>query len=180
MAENVIERAFGGSIIQRLIAGAPGKDADDALVDRGGQLALFVDRDGHTIAGLAARMRARAGEFAKDPVGVLDVLQPHMIAAAWARIDRLLLESLAAATQECPEGPARDLLGLVCDLFVYATVEENAAWFLEHGRISAGQSKEVSRRVDELCAELAPHAETLVDAFGIADAWLDCPLLDRA
>ncbi len=180
VAGTVIERAFGGSIVSRLLAGAPGRDADDALSDRGGQLAFFSDRDSHTTASLAARMRARAEEFAADPIGVLNEVQPHMLAAAWAHIDRLLLEALAAATEECEAGPGRELLGLVCDLFVHATVETNAAWFLEHGRISAKQSKDVSRRVDELCAELAPHAGTLVDAFGIADAWLACPLLERA
>ncbi|WP_432559860.1 acyl-CoA dehydrogenase [Granulicoccus sp. GXG6511] len=180
VAETVVERAFGGTIIQRLIAGAPGRDTDNALADRGGQLAVFEDRDEHTLAGLAARMRARSDDFKSDPVGVLNIVQPHMLAAAWAHIDRLLLEALAGATEECEDEACHHLLGLVCDLFVYSTVEVNAAWFLEHGRISAAQSKEISRRVDELCAQLAPHADTLVDAFGIADAWLDCPLLERA
>jgi len=180
VAETVVERAFGGTIIQRLMAGAPGRDADNALAERGGQLAMFEDRDEHTLAGLAARMRARADDFKVDPVGVLDDVQPHMLAAAWAHIDRILLEAFASATEECEDGACRELLGSLCDLFVYSTVETNAAWFLEHGRISAAQSKEVTRRVDELCAELAPQAEALVGAFGIADAWLDCPLLERA
>lgn len=184
-AETFVERAFGGSIIGRLVAGAPGRDADNALQDRGGQLAIFEDREEHTVATLAARMRARAGESGEsgegaDPVEILRQTQPHMIAAAWAHIDRLLLESFAAVAEGCDDSATRELLCTVCDLFVYSTVEANATWFLEHGRISPDQSKAISRRVDELCAELAPHASTLVDAFGIADAWLECPLLDRA
>ncbi|MFN2319935.1 MAG: acyl-CoA dehydrogenase [Dermatophilaceae bacterium] len=179
VAESVVERAFGGSIVQRLLAGAPGRDADNALEDRGGQLALFEDREQHTVATLAARMRALAKDENADPIEVLTAAQQHMLAAGWAHIDRLLLEALAAAT-ETSEGPARDLLGRVCDLFVYSTVEANAAWFLEHGRISAAQSKAITARVDALCAGLAPDALTLVEAFGLADAWLDCPLLDRA
>jgi acyl-CoA oxidase len=179
VAETFVERAFGGSIVQRLLAGAPGRDADNALEDRGGQLAIFEDREQHTVATLAARMRALAKDEDADPVEVLTAGQPHMLAAGWAHIDRLLLEALAAATETC-EGPGRELLGRVCDLFVYSTVEDNAAWFLEHGRISAAQSKAITARVDALCAELAPDALTLVDAFGLADAWLDCPLLERA
>jgi acyl-CoA oxidase len=178
-AESVVERAFGGSIIQRLLAGAPGRDADNALEDRGGQLAIFEDREEHTVSTLAARMRALGKDGEADPVDVLTATQPHMVAAGWAHIDRILLEALAAASENT-EGPGRELLRRVCDLFVYSTVEDNAAWFLEHGRISAAQSKALTVRVDELCAELAPHALTLVDAFGIADAWLDCPLLERA
>jgi acyl-CoA oxidase len=178
VAESFVERAFGGSIVQRLVAGAPGRDADNALEDRGGQLAIFEDREEHTVATLAARMRALQGA-ASDPVDALGAVQPHMVAAAWAHIDRLLLEAMAAAV-ESGTGPGRELLGRVCDLFVYSTVEDNASWFLEHGRISAAQSKAITTRVDELCAELAPHALTLVDAFGVADAWVDCPLLERA
>lgn len=178
VAETVVERAFGGSIVQRLIAGAPGRDADNALEDRGGQLAIFEDREEHLVASLAARMRARAEDA--DPIALLSAVQPHMLAAAWGHIDRLLLEAFAEAAEASEDEETRSLLGTVCDLFVYSTVEANAAWFLEHGRISAAQSKAVTRRVDELCAALAAHAPTLVDAFGLADAWLDCPLLDRA
>ena len=179
VAESFVERAFGGSIVQRLLAGAPGRDADNALEDRGGQLAIFEDREEHTVSTLAARMRALAKDEQVDPLAILTAAQSHMVAAGRAHIDRLLLEALAAATETC-QGPARELLDLVCDLFVYSTVEDNAAWFLEHGRISAAQSKAVTARVERLCAELAPHALTLVEAFGLADAWLDCPLLERA
>ncbi|WP_226963704.1 acyl-CoA dehydrogenase [Nostocoides sp. F2B08] len=178
VAESFVERAFGGSIVQRLVAGAPGRDADNALEDRGGQVAILEDREEHTVATLAARMRALQGDDT-DPVDALGAVQPHMVAAAWAHIDRLLLEALAAAT-ESSAGPVRELLGRVCDLFVYSTVEDNASWFLEHGRTSAAQSKAITTRVDELCAELAPDALTLVDAFGVADAWVGCPLLERA
>jgi acyl-CoA oxidase len=179
VAGSVVERAFGGSIVQRLLAGAPGRDADNALEERGGQLAIFADREEHTVSTLAARMRALSKGEDSDPIEVLTATQAHMLAAGWAHIDRLLLEALAAASENS-EGPGRELLGRVCDLFVYSTVEDNAAWFLEHGRISPAQSKAITVQVDALCAELAPHALALVDAFGLADAWLDCPLLDRA
>ena len=53
----VIEHTIGGSIIQRLLSGAPGKDGDDALEDRGGQLAFFEDRESHLTETLAMRLR---------------------------------------------------------------------------------------------------------------------------
>src|SRR5690606_9438557 len=118
-AESVVERAFGGSIVQRLIAGAPGRDADNALEDRGGQLAIFQDREEHLVSTLADRMRGRAkekdGEDA-DPIEVLSAVQPHMVAAAWAHIDRLLLEAFAAAAEGCESEETRSLLCTVCDL----------------------------------------------------------------
>ncbi len=167
----VIERAIGGSLIQRLISGAPGRDGDAALSDIGGQLALFEDRERHLIETLAARMRTAAGQKSDDetaepdPFAILNAVQGHMLEAARGHIDRLLLDSFATAIEACDEGPARDLLAQVCDLFAHSTVESNAVWFIEHGRLSAAQSKDLTTKVDALCAELAPHAETLVAAF---------------
>lgn len=171
----VIERAAGGTLIQRLIAGAPGRDADRALADRGGQLAYFEDREKHTVETLALRVRRRSQTRDGDLFGVLAAVQPHMLAAAWAHIDRMLLDAFAAATASAT-GPAAGLLGTVCDLFAYSTVETHARWFLEHGRISTGESRAITRRVDALCAELAPRSGTLVDAFAIPPSWIDCPL----
>lgn len=180
----VIERAIGGSLIQRLISGAPGRDGDAALSDIGGQLALFEDRERHLIETLAARMRTAASQKSDDeaaepdPFAILNAVQGHMLEAARGHIDRLLIDSFATAIEECDEGPARDLLAQVCDLFAHSTVEANAAWFIEHGRLSAAQSKDLTTKVDALCAELAPHAETLVSAFAIPEGFLACEMFD--
>ncbi len=172
----VIERTIGGSLIQRLISGAPGRDGDDALMDRGGQLAFFEDWETHLTETLAMRLR-RAGEDDADSFAVFNTAQDHLLDAARAHIDRVTLEAFVTAIDEAPQGPGRDLLETVCDLFVFSTVEANRAWFIEHGRLSTSQSKGVLTRVNELCGELRPHARTLVDAFGIPDEWLTTEML---
>lgn len=174
---SVIERTIGGSLIQRLISGAPGKDGDDALLDRGGQLAFFEDRESHLTETLALRLR-RAGDDDQDSFRVFNDAQDHLLDAARAHIDRIMLEAFVTAIDEAPQGPGRDLLEQVCDLFVFSTVEANRAWFMEHGRLSSSQAKGVIVRVNELCAELRPHARTLVDGFGIPDAWLTTEMMD--
>ena len=173
---SVIEHTIGGSIIQRLISGAPGKDGDDALEDRGGQLAFFEDRESHLTETLAMRLR-RAGEEGADSFRVFNEAQDHLLESARAHIDRIALEAFVTAIEEAPDGPGRDLLNLVCDLFVFSTVEANRAWFIEHGRLSASQSKAVVARVNQLCGELRPHAATLVSGFGIPDAWLGTEMM---
>lgn len=173
---SVIEHTIGGSIIQRLISGAPGKDGDNALEDRGGQLAFFEDRESHLTETLAMRLR-RAGEDGADSFRVFNEAQDHLLESARAHIDRIALEAFVTAIEEAPDGPGRDLLNLVCDLFVFSTVEANRAWFIEHGRLSASQSKGVVARVNELCGELRPHAATLVSGFGIPDAWLGTEMM---
>ncbi|MFX4287409.1 acyl-CoA dehydrogenase [Janibacter sp. G349] len=173
---SVIEHTIGGSIIQRLISGAPGKDGDNALEDRGGQLAFFEDRESHLTETLAMRLR-RAGEEGADSFRVFNEAQDHLLESARAHIDRIALEAFVTAIEEAPDGPGRDLLNLVCDLYVFSTVEANRAWFIEHGRLSASQSKGVVARVNELCGELRPHAATLVSGFGIPDAWLGTEMM---
>lgn len=76
------------------------------------------------------------------------------------------------------EGEARELMERVCDLYVMSTIEADRAWFVEHGRLSAQQSKSVIVAVDTLCAELRPHAQTLVDAFAIPMAWRETNLME--
>ena len=46
------------------------------------------------------------------------------------------------------------------------------AWFLEHNRLSDSRAKDVTRAVDELCAELRPYVATLIDALGIPAGWV--------
>ena len=51
------------------------------------------------------------------------------------------------------------------------------AWFLESDYLETGKSKAVRREVIELSAELAPHAVTLVQGFGIPDPTVRAPLI---
>jgi acyl-CoA oxidase len=62
-------------------------------------------------------------------------------------------------------------------LFVLGSVDAARAWYIEHGRLSAARTKQLSRTINELCGVLRPHATTLVDAFGCSAAWEDLPLL---
>lgn len=176
VTSTAIERTIGGSLIQRLISGAPGRDGDDALLDRGGQLAFFEDWESHLTETLAMRLR-RAGDGDADSFAVFNSAQDHLLDAARAHIDRVTLEAFVTAIDEAPQGPGKDLLEKVCDLFVLSTVEANRAWFIEHGRLSASQAKGVVARVNELCGELRPNARTLVDSFGIPDEWLTTEMI---
>lgn len=167
----VIERVGGSGLVQRLIARSRTHE-DSPLADRGGQLVLIEDRERHLIDTLAQRMRSAPKD---DPVAAARVVnncQDHMLAAAEAHVERIALESLVEAIDEVDEPDTRQVLDLVCDLFVHDLLFRERAWYLEHGRISSGQSKDVVRRRAELCAQLRPHVGELVEAFAIPDEWL--------
>jgi len=65
----------------------------------------------------------------------------------------------------------------VCDLYALSSIEGDKGWFLEHDRMTAARSKQVTAAVNDLCAALRPHAQALVDAFGIPAEWLGTELL---
>jgi acyl-CoA oxidase len=88
---------------------------------------------------------------------------------ARAHIDRTLLESFIAGIDRCEDPEARKILGQVCDLYALTVIENDKAWFMEHRLLSTERAKAVTRGINERCRTLRPHAETLVDAFGIPE-----------
>jgi acyl-CoA oxidase len=173
----VIERTAARGLVQRLVAAAPGRDSEQGPTDRGWQLDLFEDREKHLLETLAMRLR-KADKPGADPFGVFNAAQDHVIEAARAHVDRVVLEAFVAGIDACKHTAAAALLGTVCDLYALSTIESHKGWHLEHGRISASRSKQVTAAVNDLCATLRPHAQQLVDAFGIPKEWLGTELLE--
>jgi acyl-CoA oxidase len=101
------------------------------------------------------------------PEEVFSRVQPHIIAAARSHGERLFYEAFLTKVQNTPEGTNKRALGALCDLYALSLIEGDRAWFMEHGRLSGDRSKSVQAAVDELCRQLRPHAEDLVDAFGV-------------
>ena len=87
-------------------------------------------------------------------------------------MDRLILESFVAAVDRCDDGPLKDTLSALCDLYALSTIEAERGWYFEHSRMSARQSKAITRAVNRLCGELREQAITLVDAFAIPEELL--------
>ncbi|MGH8939382.1 MAG: acyl-CoA dehydrogenase, partial [Actinomycetes bacterium] len=155
VVEQVLERTAARGLVDRLAAAAPGRDDDAALLDRDWQASLFRWREDHVTSGLARRLR-RAG--AGDAFDAVNRAQEHMLRAATAHLHRHVLEAFADAIASCRDGDVAALLGRVCDLYVLAEVEADRGWFLEHGRLTPGTAKAVTRLVDDLCRQLRPDA----------------------
>ncbi len=167
--EAVIERTSARKVIERLT------DVDDSevLFDREWHVKLFEDREEHVLGGVAQRLR----KAASDPFGVFNEAQDHVLRAGRVHVDRVVLEAFVDAIERCADPDARELLERVCDLYALANIEADRGWFLEHGRLTSGRSKAVTAAVNALCADLRPHARTLVDAFAIPEKYLAAPML---
>jgi acyl-CoA oxidase len=170
--ETVAERSALRELIGRLGDDLiPGRDDESDLLDREAQLDAVRWREEHLLAGLARRLRGGMDEDDTDPFDLLIECQDHLVLAARGYVDRLVLEAFADAVERAPEGE-RELLGRLCDLHALALFERERAFFQEHGRFSSTRSKAVIKAVNTVCAEIAPHARMLVDAFGIPEQCL--------
>ncbi|SIO85658.1 acyl-CoA dehydrogenase [Nocardiopsis sp. JB363] len=173
--ENVIERTAAIPLIERLIAAAPGRSDEAGLYNRGWHLELFEDREKHVLESLAARLR-RSRKDGSDAFDVFNQAQDHVLEAARAHMDRVVLEAFVAAIDRCGDKSTAKLLNRVCDLYVLSVIEDNNGWFLEHERLSTARSKAITAAVNDLCQGLRPYAVQLVDAFGLRDEWLGAPI----
>jgi acyl-CoA oxidase len=153
----------------------PGRDETGDLLDRESQLELFRWREGHITAGIAQRFR-RGIEEGYDPFEVFRAVQNHAVSAAAAHIERIILEAFAAAIEQAPEGPIRDALNRLCDLYALYQIELDRGYLQEHGRLTGPRCKAVTRAVNDLCNDVRGDAEALVDAFGIPDRVLRAPI----
>ena len=172
--DDVVERLRAVPFLQSLRGAAPTRSSDD-LRDRGWHAELFADREEHALETVAARIRAGMDDGG-DPFVAFNQAQHHVLYAAQVHVENVVLSQLHAALAEVEDDDAREVLGLVADLHALSRIEEDRAWFLEHGRLTPETSKAVTQQVDMLCNELRPHALTLVEAFAIPEEVIMAPI----
>lgn len=176
LGERFLERTTARSVIDRILAAASRKP-EGQLTSRAWHIQMFEDRERHTVEGLAQRMRAAGKVPAEDAFAATNACQQHMLAAARAHTDRVVLEAFIAGIDATEDPYIASILGTVCDLYALTTIEENRAWFMEHERIDGTRSKAVTEAVDSLCRDLRPKALELVEGLGVEESWLNAAIL---
>lgn len=153
------------------------------LRSRDFQHAALVYREAHIVETLAARLRKRIGDGMDFDRAFLEV-QEHAIAAAEAFGERLAFDCFAHAEAkfagEGIEEPKRESaiarLVQLGDAYALHCLEKHAAWYLEDGFFETGKSRAISAQLNQVLTEIAPHARSVVDAFGIGDECLAAPI----
>ncbi len=175
--ETVIERTSVHKMLERvrdLLPGGDQWDQEAGLLDSEYQLAMLRFREEHMLSGVARRLK-RGIDSKMNPGKVFSEVQDHVIAAANAHVERLVLEAFVAKVDALPDGDTKVALGLLCDLFALTTIEADRAWWMEHGRLTVQRSKAISREVNGLCRKIRPLAVDLVDAWGVPPEMLRSP-----
>ena len=139
------------------------------------QKALLKRREQHSTETLARRIKERI-DAGMDPAKAFVAVQPHTLHAAQAHVERKVLKAINNARRRAIDPELTLTLRTLSSLFALSTVEADAAWFIQHGALTTGGVRDVTRAVDQLCGEIRPHARHLVDAFGIPDEMLGAPI----
>ncbi|RPA65613.1 acyl-CoA oxidase [Gordonia oryzae] len=174
----VVEKTAARQVIQTLLESSDEDTEKSTLTDRGTQIRLFRNREDHLVRTCAQRLR-RATDDDNDAFEVFNNAQDHLLKVGRVHTERVVLESFIEAINDCDSKAAAELLGKVCDLFVYSALEDDLAWFLMHRHVSVERAKAIRRGVNELCRELRPYADVLVDAFGIPENLMVAPMIEN-
>jgi acyl-CoA oxidase len=165
--ERVLKRTAAETIMQRILDTRQDNEEEGSLFNRGTQLKMFEDREEYMIATVARRLRGKSKEM--SAFDAFNAVQDHVLHAAQAHIDRIILEAFVAGIDSCEDDEASKILDLVCDLYALSVIEDDRAWFMEHQFLSTERAKAVTRGINERCRTLRPYAETLVAGFGIPE-----------
>ncbi|OHU83890.1 acyl-CoA dehydrogenase [Mycobacterium talmoniae] len=167
VGDRVMKRTAAEAIMQRLVDARQDSEEEGSLFNRGTQVHMFEDREDYLLSSVARRLQGKANEMSE--FDAFNAVQDHVLHAATAHIDRVVLEAFVAGIEACEDEQARELLELVCDLYALSVIEEDKAWYIEHRYLSTERAKAVTRGINDRCRKLRPHAEVLVDGFGIPE-----------
>ena len=128
----------------------------------------------------AGRRLQRRIEGDMDPFDAFVDVQDHLVQLAHAEAERVVLDRFSAFVETVDHEEVRASLDRLRQLFALARIEANLDWFLEAGYVESTKAKAIRGAVNDLCDEVRPQAEALVDAFGIPDACLAAPIATGA
>src|SRR4051794_28440815 len=109
----VVERTSAHTLLERvkdLLPGGDEWDQEAGILDSGYHLAMLRFREEHMLAGVARRLK-RGVDQKRHPGVVFSEVQDHVIGAAKANVERLVLEAFVDKIRSLPEGDTRVALG---------------------------------------------------------------------
>ncbi|MDE2719131.1 acyl-CoA dehydrogenase [Candidatus Palauibacter polyketidifaciens] len=148
------------------------KTGETHLRDPGFHDTVFDARRSDLVLSLARRVRHRIARGMTSFDALTDC-QHHALTAARAHVECEILRSMIAAERRTPSSDLAEWIERLRSLYALATIEREAAWFLEQGYLDPPKSKAIRRTVTALCAEIRPQAIPLVDAFHVPGSSLE-------
>lgn len=168
---NVADRAVHASGLRRLSQSVHDYGSKTRsvnwLTEAATQRSLLNDRVETMVATLATALRPRAGSSPAQTARAFNAHQNELIEAARAYGELVQWDAFTDALDTIPSEQTRQVLVRLRDLFGLGLIEKHLSWYLVAGRLSATRARAVTESIDELLDQLRPHAQDLVDSFGL-------------
>ncbi|MFS0866160.1 acyl-CoA dehydrogenase [Microbacterium sp. 179-B 1A2 NHS] len=137
---------------------------------------LLAGRVEQMVSDVAGALRPASKLSREDAAALFNEHQAELIEAARAHGELLQWEAFSDAVKSIDDAGSRQVLTWLRDLFGLHLIEKHLAWHLIHGRLSTQRAAAVSKYIDRLCGRLRPHAQDLVDAFGLEPEHVRAPI----
>jgi acyl-CoA oxidase len=138
------------------------------------QLELMQIRERSLVASVARRFKRRLDDKVDAFDAMIDV-QDHLMAAAHAHMERVILEQFVFASERAGDAERAQLLTLRA-LYGLERIEHDLAWFMENSLVEAAKARAIRAEVNALCEEVREQAVPLTQAFLIPDELLGAPI----
>jgi len=131
------------------------------------QRELLTERVETMVEELAAALRPASKMSQAEGAELFNEHQQELIEAAKAHADLVQWEAFTKAIKEIDDPGTHSVLVALRDLYALTRIEANLAWYLINGRLSSQRAETVTSYINRLLRKLRPHAQDLIDAFGI-------------
>ncbi|WP_114853773.1 acyl-CoA dehydrogenase [Brachybacterium sp. YJGR34] len=155
--------------------GSP-RRAFDSMRQAEFQEQLLADRARVKVEEVALALRPTARMSPADAAAEVNKHQVEMLEAARAHADLVRWRAFTAGIAAIEDEGSRAVLTDVRDLFGLTAIEDDLAWFLLSGMISAQRGRQIGTDLRRLLWRLRPHVLDLVAAFDIRPGHVRAPI----
>ena len=127
VGDRVMKRTAAETIMQTILDTRQDNEEEGSLFNRGTQVKMFEDREEYLLTTVARRLQGKSKEM--SAFDAFNAVQDHVLHAATAHIDRVVLEAFVAGIDSCEDDEARKVLNMVCDLYALSVIEDDKAWY---------------------------------------------------
>ncbi|GAA1294986.1 acyl-CoA dehydrogenase [Brachybacterium sp. JB7] len=125
---------------------------------------------------VALSLRAAGKMSPADAAAEVNKHQVEMLDAARAHADLVRWRAFTAALEQMEDPATRGIMTDVRDLFGLSVIEDDLAWFLLGGMISAQRGRQIGSDLRRLLWRLRPHVLDLVAAFDVRPGHVRAPI----
>ena len=162
---------FLPGFLKRMVQGT----GNGSLSDASFLLSILKARESHLLAELALSLHTKKKQGKSLYDAWMFEESDSIQALSQAYSDRVVYAASLETLKNC-DNALKPILEKLFVLSACDWISEDLGWFVTHKVLSKKTGRDLSKRMIELCAEIGPHALSLIDSFGIPEHMRHAPI----